>query len=347
MKSSVLEKKVNLEKVLSVAAFLCCGCLLILMSGLKPIGFDPDSINYVAVLKYHPSEYNLLIFEPLHWVLVYLNNILFDSNPHTFFALYALIFVSLFLYAIFKTSISPLLSLLVFLFVFFPNYGLIQIRQGIALALLLNSIEDISQNRLKPFLIKAILATGFHYSSPILFLSLFFSEKMRLPITTIVLIPISCFILGECFISLNMFYYLSDFVGGGFGYKLKNYLLLMEIEGQASSVNRINPLNTYVVFIWSLGILFGYLYKKMDINKRILFNMLLFGLSFWFLFVQFPVLSFRLFYPLSGVATFILPYVLNKIKPRSIAVALFVLMLFAIFYNIYIRHALFNFDLIL
>ena len=340
--------KIRTEKVFLLSIFLMIWFALILISGLKPIGFDPDSENYIAVLKYDPSEYNLLVFEPFHWALVYLNNILFDSNAHMFFTLYAVIFLSISLYTIYKDSISPSISLLVFVLLFFPNFGLIQIRQGVSLALFLCSIKDLSQDRMKHFLIKALIATGFHYASPILFLLLFISRKIKLSITILFILPILCFILGKILPVLSMLSFLTDLIGGAFGYKLKQYLLIMEQFGKEHIFNVINPFNSYTLFIFGCGAIFGYLYKKdIDKNKMILLNSLFLGFSWFFLFLSLPTLSFRVFYPLSTMIIFILPYIIYKTKPRIVAVTLLILLILAVSFNMYIRHDLFNFDMIL
>lgn len=55
---TILESKVNINNLLLFAVFLFCWSLLILISGLRPIGFDLGSVNYVAVLKYNPSDYS-------------------------------------------------------------------------------------------------------------------------------------------------------------------------------------------------------------------------------------------------------------------------------------------------
>jgi len=336
------------EKIFTLAIFLILWFVLVMISGLKPVGFDRDSKTYVAFLSYNPSEYNLLVFEPLHWGLVYLNNILFNANPHTFFALYAVIFLTISLYAIYKDSSFPLISLFIFVLLFFPLYGLTQIRQGVAVALLLYSIKDLSKDRIKHFFIKAIIATGFHYSAPILFSVLFISRKMKLPVLVVIILPIFCIVLGKVLPILSMLYYLADLIGGPFGYKLNHYLFIMEQFGEKHPFNVTNPFNRYTLFIFGCGVIFGFLYKKrMDTHKSILFNLLFLSLSVLFLFLQLPILSNRLFFPLSSVSIFIFPYIIYKTKPRIVAVTLLVLLILALSFNMYIRDDLFNFDLIL
>lgn len=59
---TILESKANISNMLLFAVFLFCWSLSILISGLRPIGFDPESINCVAVLKCNPSDYSFLTF---------------------------------------------------------------------------------------------------------------------------------------------------------------------------------------------------------------------------------------------------------------------------------------------
>ncbi|MDF2953377.1 MAG: hypothetical protein OD816_000622 [Thermodesulfobacterium sp.] len=324
-------------------------CFLVLLTTILPVGFSPDSENYYSYLNYEPYEYNFLIIEPLNWLIIYINRLFFFSNYHTFVAIYGFLFNTIMLSMIYKLykhyRIEPILALSVFLFLFFPNYGLIQIRQGIVTALLFNAFFDVIYNNNKKFFFKYIIAIGFHYSAIVLFFILYISRIIKIKTSfAYILIPVSFF--WSAYLPLiEVLKLFSEAIGGPIGYKLSNYILLLQIEGKNLSINVINPINLYSIFMLLNLFLFGYLYGKKfrkEIDKRIAFNLLFIGLVLWFSLAQFPVLSFRIFTPLSIISVYIISLNANKIKPREISSIVFLLIIVLLSINLYIRHASFD-----
>lgn len=132
------------------------GILLILVAGLRPIGIDGDSLNYVGVLHVSLSEANFIDKEPTFWIINELNKILFGGNEQTFFLIFAILGVSLKLLAIKKLSLLPFYSIFVYICLYFILHEMTQIRVGVATAIFLLAIPDIYNRNFKTFLFKTI-----------------------------------------------------------------------------------------------------------------------------------------------------------------------------------------------
>ncbi len=131
MKSGV--KNISQNSLLVFSAFFFIAFILILLAGFRPSGFDPDYYNYLETLTLDVKDFSFFSMKPLYWALVYFNKLLFNANPNSFFLIVATIYVSVSMYAIKKYSVNIFLSLILFLFLFFPDFGLIQIRNGMAI----------------------------------------------------------------------------------------------------------------------------------------------------------------------------------------------------------------------
>ncbi|MDK2922254.1 MAG: hypothetical protein PWR24_1811 [Desulfonauticus sp.] len=346
----------NFDKLIKYSIYSLAGVILVLFCFLKPIGFDPDSLQYVSVLEYSPAEYVFSLYEPLHWGIVYINSLLFNSNPHTFFLIYGIIYVFLSLYAISKFSVNPFFSLLIFILLVYPNYGLIQVRQGVALAILWLSIDDIIRGNYKKLLLKGLFATAFHYSSIILLILVLIAKKIQLKFGNYILILLVAIVLIK-FISLeylliiinkleflNIYPFLSLPI-----IKLQNYIQI-KLSDEELSLNKINLINLYTLtnfFFISLSLFFLKLSsKKRDIYLLFYNNVLIIGLLIFSVFSFLPVLSFRIFYPLSSFLVFLIPYLLRKFEPVSLAFFIFLMLILINSINTYIYGGLFKFNII-
>jgi len=126
------------------------GIILILIAGLRPIGIDRDSVNYVDFLKIignHNIVFeDFLQKEPMFWIINKFNYIFFHGNIHIFFLIFAILGISLKLYAIRQLSTNILISLLSYILLFFILFDMTQIRVGVAIGIFLLSIPDIINN---------------------------------------------------------------------------------------------------------------------------------------------------------------------------------------------------------
>ncbi|NCB11587.1 MAG: EpsG family protein [Erysipelotrichia bacterium] len=167
----------NLTISSKTLVLILIGILLILIAGLRPIGIDGDSLNYISVLHLSLSEANFIDKEPTFWIINELNKILFAGNDQTFFLIFAIIGVSLKLYVIRQYSISPILSLLTYISMFFILHEMTQIRSGVAIGFVFWALFDLVQKRNVSFLIKILIATLFHYSAIVMLILYFLSRN--------------------------------------------------------------------------------------------------------------------------------------------------------------------------
>lgn len=124
------------------------GVFLIVFAGFRSPGFDADSLNYIGVIHAPISDMSFLDKEPSFWIVVILNQLLFSSSYISFFMIYAMLGVSLKLYAI-KTLLKDgfLFSLVIYLLLYYVLHELTQIRVGVASALFLLSLKDVLERR--------------------------------------------------------------------------------------------------------------------------------------------------------------------------------------------------------
>ena len=168
------------------------GIILIGLAATRPIGIDKDSENYEEAYKNYdaPAIEKTVEFSYL-WIAQILNN--FSDDVHTIFFLFAVISISLKLYAISKLSPIWFSSVAIYLSNYYILHELTQIRAGVAAALFMIAIYCISERQRGKAFVLISVATFFHYSSVVLFPLLFLSKEKMSEIwkyTWALLIPI-------------------------------------------------------------------------------------------------------------------------------------------------------------
>lgn len=141
--------------------------VLVSIAGFKKIGLDRDSINYSQFIISASFNDSLSLFkmEPLFWLIVEASKLLFSDPVRGTFVIFAILGVSLKLYAIKKISPFPVLSVLVYICFYFILHEMTQIRAGVATAIFLIAIPDIVNKNARGFFLKTALATSFYYLS--------------------------------------------------------------------------------------------------------------------------------------------------------------------------------------
>lgn len=296
--------------------FLPIGILLILMAGLRPIGIDGDSLNYVSVLHVGLSDANFIGKEPAFWIINELNKILFGGNEQTFFLIFAILGVSLKLLAIKKLSLLPFYSIFVYISLYFILHEMTQIRVGVATAIFLLAIPDIYNRNFKTFLFKTILAMMFHYSAVIMLLAYFLNPyKINFKIFFFLpLIGIVFMFIGINIITiLNPFLFLlPDFLAN----KIELYILLLD-DGKFNQINVFNFYYTSLLVFYYIMILYHNYFKSLyDVLFLKIFGLMLF--CFYF-FSAIPVLAFRVSEFFGVVLIILIPHFALIFKQKTIA----------------------------
>ncbi|MFZ8805559.1 MAG: EpsG family protein [Candidatus Calescibacterium sp.] len=338
-------KHEKLKELIKMYIFTIISLILIIIPVFLPLGFSPDSLNYYKTIDLPPSRFNFLSFEPFYWLVVYVNQILFNGSWASFLLFFSFIYVSLNAYLIYKYSPSPFLSFLIFMLLFYPNFGLIQIRDGVSIAFAWWAIFNLMEGKKIRFIIKTIIAILFHYPSIIFFLALFLN-KNRINRKFYLLLPIFGLLLGKYVLNLEVFKLIVSYLPGFLKHKAQSYLYLLESQPE-HILNQVNILNSYVLFI--ILVYYVSLFTYRSDNYSIFFTKMVgFATFFWFSFMNVPVFSFRFSNKFNTFLVFLIPYILNSFRKdeRALIYLLLILMLVLLSWNIYIRHKLFDFSIL-
>ncbi|MDR2410222.1 MAG: EpsG family protein [Bacteroidales bacterium] len=306
-------------------------CLFIAV-GLRGSGIDHDYINYLN------SIYdNFTIFEPTY--LLISSVIRQYGLPATIlFLIYSFLGVGTKFYAIYKYSICPIISLLVYFSNFLLLHDFNQIRAGVASGLLLLAIPLLVQKRHIKYLIMSLIAISFHYASCI-FLLLFFITNNHINKQNRILwgiIPASLLV----FHTFNYVNILSILPIKSIQLKIEMYQSLQEsgIEGFAE----VHLFNLYFLFKYAIYIFFLIKYD-FYVKKNEYFSILLkiYGFSlacFYFFSSLLPIVGYRISELLGIVEILLFPTLFvvwkeNIVKKFSVVIYVFLLVGINIFYK--------------
>jgi hypothetical protein len=319
------------RKYLSSFLYWTIALFLILIAGLRPIGLDKDSISYAKIIQ-SSIDVNLQDKEPAFWIIKHFNDIFFSGDVHTFFLIFATLGISIKFLAIKKISKMPLLSVIVYLSIYFILHEMTQIRAGVAAGFFLLSIPDIYDRNFRKFIIKALLAISFHYSA-IVMLPLYFLNPKRLNIIFL-LLPTIGFILAifnlSQFFLLNFINILPNFLA----YKIQIYLELLKL-GEHSEISIINIYYCFLLF--SIYIFYFLLIKnkiKIKSNYDIIFiKILSISLFTFYFFSNVPVFAYRISEFLNVVVIVFFANLILYFNQKNLVFYIMILFLFYMFYK--------------
>jgi len=186
--------------------------ILILFCAFRTIGVDPDSENYEMIFKSNEKNPKLLVEASF----LFLSNIIkiYTDDVHYLFLFYAILGITIKFYAIRQLSPWLFLPLIIYLGNYFILHDFIQIRAGVASAMLLLAIKPLSEGNKKKAVVYFLIANVFHYSSfafyPILFFSNNLSKIWKYILIAIVPIGTLLFLLHYDFISALPLPYIQD-----------------------------------------------------------------------------------------------------------------------------------------
>jgi len=303
--------------------FITIGVILFLIAAFRVIGVDRDYLNYV---KFFNDYKNLTIFkvEPSFIFVSYLVKRYLFNKVIFVFVIYALLAVSLKLYAIKQLSEFWLLSLLVYFSYSFILQDMTQIRAGVAVAFLLLSIKPLYERNLSLFLLFASMASLFHYSAIIIFPLWFLNPK-------------------NINSSLYMSFIFITFVLSRLNINFSNIIELMPIDiihnkflaykYQQGGV--LNVLNAWQLMRCFLSFLF--LWKADEITQINKYGFLLIKIYVsstcaLFLFSDLPVFAYRISDMFAIVDIITLPFLLYFVKPKFLARGLVIFISFTYFF---------------
>ncbi|MDD8117538.1 EpsG family protein [Escherichia coli] len=296
------------------------GTVLIVLTSLRPIGIDADSLSYLEAYKlaqngiYVISEPTFNFFSLISTTFFYDNNI----GIGFLFFIYAGLSISIKFYTIYKYSSSIYLSILVYVCVFYILHEMTQIRVGLASAFFLLGIHDLIMGNKRKYLMKIFLACLCHFSSLVLIPLVFISAErvnLKIILLTPVLMLCAVLIIGDMNpILISLFQYLPEPLSS----KAISYIVGVEQFGRFDSVNFFSKFTLSVFSFFILYIIAcakGKCIKPADIIFLKLFSIML---TLFYFFSSVPVLASRIFELLAVSMILSFPEICKKIQPSWI-----------------------------
>lgn len=309
--------------------FYIFGVIFFTIAAFRGAGVDRDYLNYLK-LYIDFDKLTLYKVEPSFIFLVWLVKTIFLNEAIFIYILYALIGITIKLYAIKQLSEFWLLSLLVYLSYSFILHEMTQIRVGIAAAFILLCIKPLFDRNLALFLVFALLAFLFHYSAIFVFLLWFINPQ-----------NINPRLYGSFIIVSFALSYLN--------FNFSNLIDLIPLDVIHNKIlaykyqqgDEINVLNAWQLMRCFLS--FILLWKKDIIQQYNRYGVLLikiyvFSTCSLFLLSDIPVFANRTSDMLGIVDIIVLPFILYILEPKVLAKILVICISFTylflnLFYN--------------
>lgn len=306
--------------------------LLIMLAGFRAPGVDNDSFQYYFIFEH------VRFFQDVYSGRTDLMALLIPYLLKFFgiysFTLTLLCFASIAVFfktrAFIKFSPIPILSILVYFSFYFIKQEMTTIRAGIAVAIMLWSIEDIEPRNYISFYIKIFVACLFHLSA-IVFVLLIFINTKKLNKSVYFLL----FNLGFIIAILHI-----DFIShlpllGNMFSKVQYYSLISNSVAGGASANFISVINLFYMFLFNIYIYYSdFLYQK-DRYAIIFVKLSIYAFLLLFFFFRLSgVVAGRLNEMYGIVINISLLYLIYLFKPR------WLMIMFIIVYAIYFFDAI-------
>lgn len=264
------------------------GLLLIIIAGFRPLEYFRDTENYLTMLH---SFDNIWQSEPTFWILNQFNQLLLGGNDQIFFLIYAILAITIKIIAINRLSSLPLLSVYLYICLYFVLHEMTQIRVGVACGIFLLAIPDIVNKNFRMYLFKTLIAMAFHYSA-IIMLVLYFVNNKNINRKVYFFLPIIGFILAFIpNLMLTIFTFFEFILPSVIANKVTIYISLIDNEDY-------NEINIFNLFTLSLVCIYYFalfnicrLKTKLDTVLIKLFGLQLF---IYYAFSSIPTFAIRL-----------------------------------------------------
>ncbi len=302
------------EKTAAVRyTYLGVGVLLFLFAAFKPMGVDPDSPNY---LTYYYGGGEEIARETMEFTFVGIIAIAknYFGGPQGMFILYALLAVPLRAYAITKNTDLWLISLLVWMSNFYILHDLTQIRVSVSAGLFMWGLWFLSEGRRREYLLMALLAICFHYSSIVLLGLVFFGNKplnttWRYILAITPLLGYAIHLAGIDPLTFLPIPFLQD--------KMELYEELRDSGIAGDKINIFNivyllKLLAYYILLWKYNLV-----EKHTRNFPLLMKLYAISYFSFTAFAFLPVIAFRISELIGVVEIILIPYIAYTVRPLS------------------------------
>ena len=291
------------------------GSCLILIAGFRSGQSMPDYNMYVSLYYSNISGDYSYFIEPSFRIIAHVSNQIISSEPLLHFIIYAILGVVLKLFSI--KILSKLFYSSVFIYIsnYYILHEMVQIRAGVASALILISIHYIYKRKVMQFAILIGVATLFHYSS-LLFILLIFLDHHKYNKILYIYFIIAAYVM----------YYTSGYLVPS----IMNYIpflsLKMKTLSYTSSLRtEALAINVFGIFILTRFIIYFFfsLFSKLIIRHNryyyILIKMYAFGIILYIAFANYPDIAVRLSYTLLLVEIILIPTITYAFKNRYVS----------------------------
>lgn len=306
------------------ALFVLTWIVLLLAAACRERYLDADHGVYLKLLSNAPS-WHLLFSAPLSYIKGMTSEISFSAlasfvnqylggDIRYIMVIYAVIGVSIKLFAIRKLTEFYFTAILIYACNFYLLHEITQIRAGVATGFLLLSLPHIINKDFNKFLLMMAIACFFHYSA-IFGLVLYFIRTDKIDITLWVsLIAIALVLYVTTYDIITLMQKVNIPI---FSEKVSTYVAMQ----QKMNVH-INVLNVFILVQMILSALIYYFRNElMEQNKYtiLMLKMNLLSQFCFYCFGSIPVFAFRLNEFFGVVQIILIPTLIYTCKPRSLA----------------------------
>lgn len=286
--------------------FIVVGVALILFSGLRPVGIDNDSLNYLDALHSY-SQGRVDIKEPSFILFSFIADAFFDGSIYFLFLTYSMLAISLKLYAIRKYSELSLLSLLVYVCMYYILHDMTQIRVGVAAAFFMLAIPDLIAGKRKAYLLKIGMAFLFHFSA-VLLVPLVILNNKKLKTTRYFIMPFVAMLLAISIGYMNtILIHFFELLPAPLGPKAVNYIVNLQLYGRFDNVNVFSKITLCTLFFFTVYSISMSRVSKPVESDIIYFKIMSIMLTMFYFLSSVPVLASRSFELLGVSLIFSLP----------------------------------------
>ncbi len=304
----------RVEKKYQYWIYLFFGICLVLISGLREIGIDPDSENYAVTYRNYYSE---SAAEGVEFTYIYLAAFLniFTNDPHALFLIYALFGVGIKMFAFHRYNDKHIfLFLIMYLSYYYVVHDVMQIRTGILSGMLLLSVYEITNGRRLVALGYLLIGSMFHVSGLILLPILFLSTK---PLTIKGKIFWTSIVLFSLFLSAsggNIFDYIAQipYIGN----KMEIYRKAAEMGQSHSTINGFGFFHLISIAIYLYLMFFSNVITEEDKHFPLMIRIASCGLAFYTILGFIPDLGARVSFLYRTVTIILFADIIYTIKPR-------------------------------
>lgn len=304
--------------------------ILILFTAFRPLGVDPDSEVYESAFLNNGNNAKMLI-EPSFLFFAQLTRA-FTDDIHYLFLLYAVLGVTIKFFALRQLSPWYFLPLVIYFGNYYVLHDFIQIRAGVASAMLLLAIKPLSEGKKKRAVVYFLIANIFHYSSFIFYPILFFSNNLSKiwKYALIAILPAGAilFLLRIDFLSALPIPYIQE--------KLEMYKALTE-RGffQELTLKKLSIWIQYAIILYSLYF-YDTIHEKCP-TLPLLLKITAYSMAFFFALSSISVVAGRFQELLGIVELALIPCICHTIWPQYYGkIAVCLIGIFELYYTLFV-----------